>query len=249
MILYHGTNARHLSAILQRGIRPRGKRKSTWECESCPDAVYLTRTMPEFYALAWGDHSHAVVFEIDTGSEYILHHRFTPDEDFLEHATREADGVAAHLCYDEAKLRVAEYRARLMDYDHYWKESLQCYGTCAYHGPIELGAITRYAIIERKHLPRKLLLDIVTQTANPMALKIRGVARQRITEYVFGSPLKAEHLFVETLTDTEEDFATAYENFLKHQIGDKPGWPEYLKDLQDALDARKGITVVDLRWP
>jgi hypothetical protein len=92
MILYHGTTARHLRAILRHGLLPRritGESNWSGDVESKEDFVYLTDAYPVYYAVGPAfDDEHApadlLILKVD-----VDENRLYPDEDFIVWALAE----------------------------------------------------------------------------------------------------------------------------------------------------------------
>lgn len=144
--LYHGTSERHLATVLKDGVRPRGKARGNWQHTilSNRNAVYLTIAYPLHYALAASrGNERLAVLEINV--HRLNPFAFTPDEDFLEQATR-TDPEFAHAGGTMAA-RTKWFRRRLNDYSHHWELSLKGLGNCCYHGDIPAEAISRVALL------------------------------------------------------------------------------------------------------
>lgn len=140
MKLYHGTTASLLSAVLQKGLMPRGKRKSNWdEAPSNPRCVYLTDAYAPYFCFHEG--KTGLVVEIET--ERIDQAKLLPDEDVLEQTSRRTGEVSGTTLE-----RTAYYRNRMHLYSHeQWRQSLKAMGTCAHLGKIPIAAVTRVAVI------------------------------------------------------------------------------------------------------
>lgn len=148
--LYHGTSARHRAAILRNGLVPRGRRKSNWthSVVSASDRIYLTDSYPIYFAFSAttpGVKEDGMVIEVDT--DMMNDHRFVPDEDALEQATRGRDQIPGSM-----KERTVRYRELAPMYSQFADESLYALGTCAYMGAIEPQHISRLAIITHDKL-------------------------------------------------------------------------------------------------
>jgi hypothetical protein len=145
--LYHGTSDRYLSAILSKGLIPRGRRKGNWQkVPSRPGAVYLTKSYPfqfAFNSMRKGTEK-LVVFEVALSK--LSNAQLEPDEDF----------IAWCISHDEGRPLVeanAEVRQAFRTYSHLWTESLAEMGCCAYRGAIPASAITRYCLLDLDHYP------------------------------------------------------------------------------------------------
>lgn len=145
MILYHGTSLDAWRSILEHGaITPRnGGLTSNWsDHPASSDHVYLTDTYATYFAqhAAYQHGSEeAVIIEVDVDSEYL-----SPDEDFLEAATRNVkqfDDAGSTL-----EERTAWFKKRMDDYAHYAALSLEKLGTVAHVGPILSHRIIRAVV-------------------------------------------------------------------------------------------------------
>lgn len=143
MILYHGTAAKNIPAILEHGIQPRRTGHSNYDnLPSHPEAVYLSRMYAPHYA------QHAVedgadetewdtaVFMVNT--RHLDPVMLVPDEDAI-----------AHDMQEPTEERILKEREKLALYvgTHRWRASVRVLGNCAYFGVIPPAAITAYARI------------------------------------------------------------------------------------------------------
>ena len=160
MRLYHGTAGRWLPSILRQGLEPRGRKvsRSNWKetVPSNPNCVYFSSCYAPYFAFkAAGDSNKAIcaVIEIET-DRLPAQNLLLPDEDCLEQAGRSYDGVPGGIL-----ARTLHYRRDMQRFNgtDAWKLSLEYLGTCAYHGIVPPGAITR--IVTWPHQPNiKLML-------------------------------------------------------------------------------------------
>ncbi|HYT45398.1 MAG TPA: hypothetical protein VEP90_23925, partial [Methylomirabilota bacterium] len=128
-----------------------------------------------------------VVLEINT--DYILPWRLTPDEDFLEQATRKQsiEDDNGSVCSPEMGMhkRTFWYRKRLLQFRHHWEDSLKGLGNCCYHDVIPINAFTRYAL-----LPFNSKISFaVDPCMTLMNYAIMGGYYRELTKHVFGDPL------------------------------------------------------------
>jgi hypothetical protein len=157
MKIYHGTSSRFLDRILRDGIKPRGtSKKGNWDhtIESNPKAVYLTQAYSLYYAWcsvnAKKDEP-GLILEINPHK--LNPFKLSPDEDFLEQATRQSpDWAHVHTLNKKEKWGSTKwFRDRLESNftgpDMLWKTSLKGMGNCCYFGIVPVDAITRYAIL------------------------------------------------------------------------------------------------------
>lgn len=191
MKLYHGTSSTHLGAILEGGIRPRGKANGNWEhtVPSNARAVYLTDAYPiHFAGAAAKDGAHLVAIEVDT--TMLDPDRFAPDEDCLEQGTR------ADPRYQDVpgtrpfniKRRTMWFRKRaLSNFAHWWPRSLETMGTCCYYGHIEPYAITAYVTWPQQHPVNSY--SVSDPTITPLNYLIKGPYYRQLTRAMFGYPV------------------------------------------------------------
>jgi hypothetical protein len=199
MKLYHGTNAKHLNAILKDGLKPRGKKaKGNWRhtMSSCPDAIYLTDAYAVYFAwTATRDGDDMLIIEIDT--DRLDFFNLVPDEDFLEQASRKSGPAPLDK---SMKYRTSWYRRRLMEFSENWINSIKHLGTCAYMRSIPPEAITRYAIIPGDRTS-ELVMAGMDPSISLMNYHIMGEKYRNWVRWAFGDPLEGE---------TEGPFAHAY---------------------------------------
>jgi len=193
MKLYHGTSEPNLEIILKQGIIPRKVRKDqrgNWKhsIKSNPDAVYLTNAYAVFYAQAAVQKGERLaVLEIDTS--LLFPWRLTPDEDFLEQASRKqrVKDDKGGVCTPEMsmKQRTMWYRRRLLQFAHMWEKSLEGLGNCCYHETVPVKAIRRYAT-----LPTASPISFATDPCMTLLnYAIMGGYYRELTKHVFGEPM------------------------------------------------------------
>ncbi len=152
MNLYHGTNQKSLSSILQFGLEPRGDKTGNWKhtIDGRRDSVYLTSTYGLYFASCAVKEHHsdaAIVLEIDTTELENLH----ADEDAIEQATRGKDKLVGM----SMEQRTVHYRDIATQYDH--EISLKILGTCAHLGTIPISCIKRVVVVDRKKLAQIIM--------------------------------------------------------------------------------------------
>lgn len=191
MLLYHGTAARHLPAILREGIKPRGKGTGNWKrtIESNADCVYLTNAyVLHFAGNASKDAGDLAVIEVDTAK--LDPFRMQPDEDCLEQASRK---VGPAPLDKDMKFRTRWYRKRLSEFGHLWTQSVEGLGTCNYRGTIPPEAITRYVTI-----PHNAYLTMLFAGVDPVIhilnYQIMGATYRNVVHWLFGDPLEPDSL-------------------------------------------------------
>jgi hypothetical protein len=157
MKLYHGTTSKHLDKILERGIEPRGQRRSNWpDAPSGQDRVYLSTAYAPYFAIQATRKPHyPIVIEIDTTKLNMLN--LVADEDYLEQISRKwdtlrYDGITTMeertKYYREHALEVGIHDERMT----VW-ESLKRLGNAAHIGTIPTAAISRIVKIDYKKAP------------------------------------------------------------------------------------------------
>jgi hypothetical protein len=137
--LYHGTSSKNLEEILDKGISPRYEKASIWEKHpSRKDMVYLTSAYAPYFAQCSVEDNHdAVVFKVKVDKD-----RLYPDEDFLGQATE-------HQLKDlDLEARTEYFRKDLIDYKHYYQNSLDGLGNCCHKGIIKPKNILKYCVLD-----------------------------------------------------------------------------------------------------
>jgi hypothetical protein len=197
MLLFHGTSGKWIPNILRQGLEPRGRKvmRSNWRetVPSNPNCVYLSDCYaPHFAFNAAGDGDKAVcaVIEIET-DRLPVQSLLLPDEDCLEQAGRGHDGVPGDM-----RARTLHYRRQMLrrfSGTDAWKLSLEYLGTCAYHGIVPPGAITR--IVTWPHQPNiKLMLvwDLSVSLINQQVCGNRyRVLTRKLFDGEFDEPITA----------------------------------------------------------
>lgn len=190
MLLYHGTSAKHLNKIMQKGLTPRGKRKGNWNhtIDSHAGAVYMTSAYAGYFAFTATQSVNYkwLIIEIDTDrlEEHLLH----PDEDVLAQAN--------YRHYPDMNLlQVTEYyRDNIADYQDMWEASVEAMGTCAYHGTIPPEAFTRVAVFDPQQNP-----EIVGIAADPsisiINYRFMSSRYKHLTRYLLGEKVRPEEIF------------------------------------------------------
>lgn len=140
MKLYHGTSSRHLDRILEKGIKPRGRRKGNWkEFPSRKDMVYLTNAYAPFFAVqGTKGEEKALILEVDVSS---LEENLYPDEDFIAQAVAHQTGRTIQEVHEGI-------RDSLESYKHLAMASLERLGNCSHKGGIPARSISRYCLVD-----------------------------------------------------------------------------------------------------
>lgn len=175
MLLYHGTSERVAKLALKQGLWPRRdlNGQGNWDhtVESSPVNVYLTRAYAPYFAAQKSEEDERwAIIQIDTKGLCM-----TPDEDFLEQATRgmcaEAVGDMAQVIHDyDPRQRVAEdfarrcpngdinrrtawFRDNLSHFSHLWEISVDKLGNAANIGQIPRFHIQKIALFDPESNP------------------------------------------------------------------------------------------------
>jgi hypothetical protein len=183
--LYHGTSAKAASRILRRGIEPRGKRRSEWDCVDFPsrtDCVYLTNAYAPYFAInaTNGGSTLCAVIEIDTFK--LNPFNFVPDEDCLTQYNRQFKPEW------DIKQRTAYFREKLHEWAGDYEKSIQAMGNCAHLGKIPLEALTRIAYFDTK-LATEFSWASVDPSISILNYQNIGQKYRGLTKWLFGDDL------------------------------------------------------------
>lgn len=182
MLLYHGTTADVARRALTEGLQPRGvlNKDSLWDCESRPDAVYLTAAYAGYFAAHASDDQPWGIIEVDTDK---LPGTLIPDEDWLEQATRGQDVVDGTM-----EERTAVFRDCLLGFSHLWEHSVNGIGNCAHVGIIPPEAITRVTVYDPKQNPGVTLMAM-DPCITLVNYQICGGKYQRLCKWLVERPV------------------------------------------------------------
>lgn len=160
MKLYHGTSEWAAGNAMLEGLKPRclTNLDSNWEKNpSHPAQIYLTDVYAPYfgYTAATSDQftkgkgeldnaGQYAVLEIDT--DYLDEDDMFPDEDFLEQASRQMDGLN-HTKAKTVEGRTRWYKNNIERFKDMWEVSVEHLGTCSHRGPIPRDAISRIAFV------------------------------------------------------------------------------------------------------
>lgn len=196
MKLYHGTNHRHLDAILKGGLKPRSRtRHSNWKhsVESSPDAVYLTLANAIFFgwqACSPKGPDKVAIIEIETDT--LIHDRLIPDEDAIEQIMRRQHDQGGFPDDMDMNARTAYIRDNIHDFVRQgftWESSLRANGNCAYEDTITPASFEKVAIIDLDKLGSLGKLTLTDVSISVMAWQIVKDQRIQYNEMIFGYPL------------------------------------------------------------
>jgi hypothetical protein len=149
MRLYHGTSSKHLDAILDNGLTPRGERPSNWTAQSASDRVYLTDAYGMYFAqLSRKDAAEdLVIVEVDTDllpDQSSLH----ADEDaawfMFQHGGLDDQFMPPADMFDkhEQAMHFSRILRPLAEFGIGYEKSMELLGNCTHEGAIPLSAIT-----------------------------------------------------------------------------------------------------------
>ena len=190
--LQHGTSISALDKILEQGILPRGKKRSNWDVKSGSNKVYLTQAYAPYFAAAAdspANERNAVVLQIDCTK--LDKDNLVADEDALEQADRRCNISSLGPSYKDAPMqqrtlvfekRAAKYRSYGLDAE--W--SLSVLGTCAHIGPIDVEAISAYAIVKQS------ILMIWDPTITLINFRILGATYTENSSLIFNEDIELD---------------------------------------------------------
>tara|TARA_R100001463_G_scaffold40271_1_gene85602 strand:+ start:260 stop:934 length:675 start_codon:yes stop_codon:yes gene_type:complete len=145
MYLYHGTSTKKLDKILEKGIEPRGRRKSVWaEFPSHPDRVYLTNAYAIWFAMRAVDNygGDCVVFKVDVSEEWLM-----ADEDALAQANWTDDDLK-WLNNQSLQEKTLFWKEKIPEYPWLYQTSLEFLGNCTHNGVVMPHEIEKYVVFE-----------------------------------------------------------------------------------------------------
>jgi hypothetical protein len=199
MKLYHGTDSHTARLALEHGLLPRedAEVEGNWEnCPSRPDLVYLTDAYAPYFAAntskpgpdnPWG------IIEVETdlleGVGDLL-----PDEDFLEQGSRGRAGKSHPPVDASMEDRTQWFRERLAKYAHYWEDSLESLGNCAFRGPIPVCAITRVVLFNPYAGHSILALKSIQPQISILNYKTMGMSYRNLTRWMAGYEVIAQEI-------------------------------------------------------
>ena len=183
--LYHGTSTKHLAKIVSEGIKTRAKTNvSNWcVAPSSDKAVYLTRAYGLYYALQAASDKNDNLIILKIGTSTLDANKFTPDEDYLEQATR-------HTHKDEEIIdRTKMFRDILDTFDNsHAIDSLNNLGNCAYLGDIPAANIVSYIEITKANAGKLIFNYGYDPMIVLMNFKIMGARYVTLMEKMFDEP-------------------------------------------------------------
>lgn len=147
MLLYHGTNAANMGAILRKGLLPRGSRQSLWEEHpSATDRVYLTSAYAVYFAChaaySTNPKSRGAIIEVDVPMSKLV-----ADEDALALA-KVADPDFAFVNKLDIVERTKFWRNQAIHSPHLAQFSLNTLGNVAHLGKIPTNQISRFVTFD-----------------------------------------------------------------------------------------------------
>lgn len=219
MKLYHGTSARHLRRILESGIQPRGKRKSTWEHASRPDAVYLTSGAYAVHFAKNAVRGSEDVLIVEVEITCLTYSQLVPDEDCLEQVTRTCPEWS-HIGRTMAA-RTKWFRDRLHEFQAHWADSLKCLGTCAYLGNIPQAAITQAITIRNTHP----ILWLVDPSISILNYQILGPQYDTMMKWFMGGNVLPQDIVSSKMLELNPEYKEQVERVLMSREGWKKVYP------------------------
>lgn len=143
--LYHGTSAKHLDAILDRGIEPRGKRKSLWKDHpSLASNVYMTTAYSLHFAkhaAAHTRHEDGLILELD--ATCLPPWDMLPDEDAIAQSMLRQDPNWCSGDIGRATRRARQALTEFVEQGADWEWSMRVLGNCSHMGTVPPHAIKR----------------------------------------------------------------------------------------------------------
>lgn len=175
LILYHGTNSRHIKKIQQEGIIPRQQNKiGNWKnLPSRKGFVYLSIAYAGYYSFCSlkqkNDRPFLVEVALDKEDEKFLY----PDEDFI--------GQVLNYRNKGSDLFEVTQGIDLEEYKEDWKTSLEKFGNVCYKGKIE-----KEKIIRIKEIPMSMQLDFLNPSITILNYFFLGQKYRDLIKFVMG---------------------------------------------------------------
>jgi hypothetical protein len=210
MKLYHGTTGEVVRRILREGIKPRNftRTPGNWEqtVGSNANIVYMTKAYAPYFAYCaqpeglktikqeWG------VVEVET--DLLDKHSMLPDEDYLEQATRDFQGLPEWMLREldglDMKARTEWFRDRLVAFQKLYLSSLLGIGAACYLGVVPPEAITRATIFHPSEENRVVVTAALDPCITIMNYRIVGEKYRALTRWFIGERLTLEEFFAPT---------------------------------------------------
>lgn len=233
--LYHGTSAKHLTAILTDGIKPReelqadGKvthRPGNWqEYPSIPDMVYLTTCYPLFFANTATEEAgeDLVVFEIDLDD--LDHDNLFPDEDVISQSLlHEEQKEDPDITLEDVHNGVVE--TGIDSWQHLWERAMEVLGNVGHRGTIPPEKIKRYCVIHMDKMKGRwnLISSMMDPMIMPMNFQIKGWFYTQFVQWCFGDVDVLPHY-----TECENVLGSIDPKLLEKMKADNPELDEQIK--------------------
>ncbi len=185
--LYHGTSAKHLEAILKKGLLPRSAHgNSNWEgdIESKAGFVYLTDAYPVYFAYAAAkENEDLAIVRVEVDEVKLF-----PDEDYVALCLKTHDPFFKNIPLTEINAMI-----RLEGYRKYWVESLKFNGKVAIR-KVPSKQITGHVIIRSDDM-NTILATGGDSVPTPLPYKLLGsFYRETIEEMFRSSPQQAAEM-------------------------------------------------------
>lgn len=182
--LYHGTNETSVMKILREGLHPRMERVGNWEdFPSNPKCVYLTNCYAPYFALSamMTNGGRMGIVEIRTTDEML--NNCVPDEDYLEHSTRNGHPYTTEETIERTKL----CQSKMLEMKGEWEESLSGLGNLCHLGPIDSKYIRRVALLDGEQWRWLLWYSMGLDFRVAVSQHSKNLPKQRaLTRWIFG---------------------------------------------------------------
>ena len=143
MFLYHGTDARKLTSIIEHGLRPKGYGTLTRGLEHNPNAVFLTSVYPFMYGLDAINKNDIdktlLILKINISK--LKQELLIPDDELYVRTLVRSGNDWRTACAESRKMTHCI---------NGWKESIAKHGSCAYLGTIGMHAVDTIAFVNVK---------------------------------------------------------------------------------------------------
>jgi len=233
--LYHGTSAKYLDPIKEKGILPRSisNKKGNWAhtVGSNKNAVYLTDAYAWHMAGAASKNKDlGLIIEIDRSKLYDW--LLCPDEDFMEQATRTQEPpeypnfAPLNWSMKQRTLfyrKIARYNPNLADM------SLRAMGTCGYYNNIPWAAVTRYVIIDWGKLHAAIQLMALDSMVSILNYKVLQNQHRALTKWFFGDEVAPEELMHFNKPSFDDDISCLFKG--------------YFEGMNEAMKIKEGLNI------
>lgn len=213
MRLYHGTCARHLERILDRGLEPRRRRKGNWkEFPSRPEMVYLTTAYAPYFAISAAKNNMALILEVEPDPANLY-----PDEDFISQVLAFQSGKSLEEVHRKVVRNLEGYR-------HHSRDSLEGLGNASHRGSIPSSRISRYCLLDSNLRP-ELAMFALDPSISIMNYRFCGARYRSIISWLFGDRQDFElmmggnEVYFELLSRNQPDIRSTTEELFRNRSG------------------------------